>query len=429
MFTQCPTCQTIFKLSAETLRAAAGEVRCGRCGEEFNALSSLAEEPQAFTAARVALPEMQPQAPVPATTSTATSAPAISSRATPVAEDPEDHQTIADDPSLAFTLPPGELDRIFVEARPHHFAPRRGPLALSGLEDLEPTDTHAAVTVARSGAAVPVSVLAPQMDRRPAQATAVGAIALPAPVPIPAPHPAATPAVIATAAPVPAPVALAAPAAPAAAAESAVPVEAVTAQARAQWIEQILPPRLDVDFGPPRETHRGRWIAAAGVLAVILIGQLVNRYRDTLAQIPVVGAPLRSLYALSGRPIEPKMNLAAFEIRPWGVTGDTTADGMLHVRASLINNGADPQPYPLLRLKLEDRFGAHVGSRDFQPAEYLHKTPQRPLGAGERADLLVDVVDPGNSAQGFELDVCERQSSGGVICANDAPATGRPRTL
>ncbi len=49
MFTQCSKCETVFKLSAEVLRAAAGQVRCGKCGEVFNALAHLAEEASAFT--------------------------------------------------------------------------------------------------------------------------------------------------------------------------------------------------------------------------------------------------------------------------------------------------------------------------------------------------------------------------------------------
>ena len=48
MYTQCSKCETVFKLSAEVLRAAGGQVRCGKCGEVFNALAHLAEDPSAF---------------------------------------------------------------------------------------------------------------------------------------------------------------------------------------------------------------------------------------------------------------------------------------------------------------------------------------------------------------------------------------------
>lgn len=43
MFTCCPACRTVFRITAETLRAAHGQVRCGRCGTQFDALEHLME--------------------------------------------------------------------------------------------------------------------------------------------------------------------------------------------------------------------------------------------------------------------------------------------------------------------------------------------------------------------------------------------------
>src|SRR5277367_949652 len=48
VYTQCSKCETVFRLSAEVLRAAGGQVRCGKCGEVFNALARLAEDSSAF---------------------------------------------------------------------------------------------------------------------------------------------------------------------------------------------------------------------------------------------------------------------------------------------------------------------------------------------------------------------------------------------
>ncbi len=44
MYTQCPECETTFRLGAEDLRRANGKVRCGDCNTVFNALEYLAEE-------------------------------------------------------------------------------------------------------------------------------------------------------------------------------------------------------------------------------------------------------------------------------------------------------------------------------------------------------------------------------------------------
>jgi predicted Zn finger-like uncharacterized protein len=45
MYTQCPECQTAFRITATVLKQAAGRVRCGGCGKAFNAIEHLSEEP------------------------------------------------------------------------------------------------------------------------------------------------------------------------------------------------------------------------------------------------------------------------------------------------------------------------------------------------------------------------------------------------
>ena len=43
MYTQCPDCSTAFRVTADVLKQAAGKVRCGGCGNAFNALEYLSE--------------------------------------------------------------------------------------------------------------------------------------------------------------------------------------------------------------------------------------------------------------------------------------------------------------------------------------------------------------------------------------------------
>ena len=57
MYTQCPDCATVFRVTAEALRAAQGDVRCGVCATSFNALENLSEA--AFR------PEAEAEAPQP----------------------------------------------------------------------------------------------------------------------------------------------------------------------------------------------------------------------------------------------------------------------------------------------------------------------------------------------------------------------------
>lgn len=46
MYTQCPQCETLFRINAVQLAQARGTVRCGVCGHAFDALESLSERPE-----------------------------------------------------------------------------------------------------------------------------------------------------------------------------------------------------------------------------------------------------------------------------------------------------------------------------------------------------------------------------------------------
>ena len=45
MFTRCPACLTQFRVRAQHLTAAGGRVRCGACGQAFDAVSRLSDQP------------------------------------------------------------------------------------------------------------------------------------------------------------------------------------------------------------------------------------------------------------------------------------------------------------------------------------------------------------------------------------------------
>src|ERR1700683_3218074 len=157
VFTQCSKCETVFRLSAEVLRAAGCQVRAGKCGEVFNALAHLAEDASAFTPGESSF-ELETRA----DNILESPAPPSPQRALPSAEEfdppgveiarlqildwnendasdtpdaPHTPAAESDDPaaeqlgetSLEFTLPPGELDRIFVETKRGGVRPRMPP--------------------------------------------------------------------------------------------------------------------------------------------------------------------------------------------------------------------------------------------------------------------------------------------------------------
>ena len=116
-------------------------------------------------------------------------------------------------------------------------------------------------------------------------------------------------------------------------------------------------------------------------------------------------------------------------MQQWGASDSApTPDGRLTIRASLRNRAEFAQPMPLLRLELEDRYGATVARRDFEPREYLKDSAQatRLLAAGAATEAEIAIVDASSDAVGYRLDVCLRDETAAVRCASTEPAGTSP---
>jgi predicted Zn finger-like uncharacterized protein len=163
-----------------------------------------------------------------------------------------------------------------------------------------------------------------------------------------------------------------------------------------------------------------KWLTAPLVLVLLL--QAIHHYRADLARHPQIGEPLMNLYGALHLPLTPEWELHAYEIKQWGVLSDPASPGTLKVRASITNRADFAQPYPLLKMVLEDRWGDQVRAREFEPAEYLDPgtSPDRLLGPQQQATAIINIVDPGPDAEGFRFDVCLRGRAG-PVCAADVP--------
>jgi hypothetical protein len=183
-------------------------------------------------------------------------------------------------------------------------------------------------------------------------------------------------------------------------------------------------PELELLATPPdraQPTSRvWQWLAAP--LLLIFLIQIVHAHRGTLARNPKLGPTVISIYRALGLNLTPEWNLHAYEIRQWGVISDPSVPGTLKVRASVKNLAEFPQPYPLLKLVLEDRWGEQVRAREFEPREYLDSASaaERMMAPAQEANATIAIVDPGPDAEGFRFDVCLRGISG-TVCASEVP--------
>ncbi|MDE2294103.1 MAG: zinc-ribbon domain-containing protein [Gammaproteobacteria bacterium] len=474
MYTQCPRCETIFRVSAEILRAAAGQVRCGRCGAAFNALAHLEERPDDFPLAGSRLAQNRHAEQILESGAGEDHRPLHHEDAAADDDhDSPDEDFAADGPgeagpgerieqlrivgppffpedeSLEFTVPPGDLDRVFI-------APERGaPPAPRWSTTPEAADSQAASADGMAPADVafeeivieaslevsleapPPAGLDPSIENAPESDAAIESDA--------AMEPAATNAPVTTI-----DVSPFGHAEPALEAESALEAEPMLAAesplASADTAGSASRPGPELDAGseampgsaaaadaallaaaaraaPPalpldRPRHRiavALWSTLAAFLVLLLAAQVVNREREFIASQTPFGEPLRALYARLGLQLPIPADLHDYQLRQWGVTDDPAANGILRVRASILNTAAAFQPYPWLRVTLTDRFGNRVGTRDFAPREYLGKPP-RLMAPGQRANATLGIVDPGKNAEGFEIDLCLRGDSGEMLC-------------
>ena len=405
MYTQCSKCETVFSLSADVLRTAGGQVRCGKCGEVFNALARLAEDSSAFTAGESSL-ELETRAdsileslgPAQGAQEAAKDGedfarPGVEIARIEIMDWPEDDSEPPsdDDRSLEFTLPPGELDRIFVESK--KAAARMPPLTPPGspASPASPTPPTAPTP--------PIARTAPTQPSQPETAP------LSQPL-VEIPHPESV------LVDVPRP------------ARNRVSGFEVPEDVRREMLagfEQHILPSLEPGGGALREVPRRSlivWLSAAIAAALLLGAQIVHQNRDWMV--------VRALYGAMGAPLPAPANLSVYQLRQWGVTGDPDANGTLRLRASILNGSAQLQPYPLLRVTLADRFGKSIGQRDFEPSECMGKPTARLLAPGERADATLEILDPGKNAEGFEIDVCLRGADRRVACANDVAPQAAP---
>lgn len=164
------------------------------------------------------------------------------------------------------------------------------------------------------------------------------------------------------------------------------------------------------------------WLAAAAVAIAALGAQIVHHNRAAVAENRVVGPLLERVYAAVGEDLGPQWSPEQYELLDWIAVADPaqTGHGNLIIRSRLLNSADRPQPYPLIWLRLLDRWEDTVAARLFRPDEYLASSPDATMMApGVPVGMELVLVDPGTDAYGFELAVCTEKEQL-VHCDTDA---------
>jgi predicted Zn finger-like uncharacterized protein len=465
MYTTCPECGTVFRISTTELRVAEGYVRCGQCSATFNALATLADElPPTVTPQQLTLPteagkgpavepkarsperEAAPDAGFLSEPDGTAAPPAPEAAATyiplPISEDtlefdiPEDSWSNffeGNTPARDAAAPVGPESAALPEAEARTSGDQPPPpapadvgasigsetvdqvglyRALSaeagspGLEDS--ADWQALLAEVQDDEAAPVYVISEEPTGEPAGDLARDVAEEPAlPEPVwnaptetgtraPAPLPADFATELPGALPLSAPELDAAP---------------LTADRPFLWA----PPAAPVAV---RSGRHWAYTAGSGLLALLLVMQVLHQQREKLATNPTLTEPLQRTYAALGLPLWPAWDLSAYQVRNSEAIADRNSPDTLDILARIAVVGDDPVGLPFVRVTLRDGLSRPLDSRVFQPAEYLGKNPRprEPVSPGTLIPVEISLRDPGKDAQGFDVDVCIMSQRAGMLC-------------
>ena len=467
MFTVCPKCALTLVVTAADLRVAQGYVRCGRCSSVFNALARLSDERKAGAPDGEPPAEASPEPVEPAPEVDADLSPLEQALTRPDEGTATEPTGATEEPvpegALEFNPDTTDVGAVFVEPPPNpqwtaaagSFKAMRAASQGAGSEAprepaSEPRESQVDVEI--DAAFLADMLREPATESEPQSSEPAHASPSPAQPPARAAHDPAP----GRAAPAPPARVMPVGASARAAArddaprtrppmEAGIPPSAVTAHGRPPAAEAAtvgMPEEstsVPLDIAEDEDTvatddtaqrplyarlSPQAWSAGAALALLVLLAQIVNHYRDELATNPRFNRPLSALYGSLGVQLMPHWDLRAYDVRQLGASADPAGTGLITVRASIKNAGPQPQPLPLLRVTLQDRFGNRIAARDVAPRFYVpHTMPDSSyLAGGQRIDAEMGFVDPGANAVGFEIDACLPSSGGGVTCANDLAA-------
>lgn len=174
-------------------------------------------------------------------------------------------------------------------------------------------------------------------------------------------------------------------------------------------------PDAPFDGLPPGRPRQPRhWAATVALVLVnifLLAGlavQLVHWHRYDLLADARFSAPLQDAYRLLEMPLEPPRKLAKIRLSRSEVASHADYPSALRLTAVLENRAPHPQPWPHIRIDLEDRWGEPVGARYFSANEFLRnpESAQQAMPPGERFAVELAIQDPGATAVGFQARPC-----------------------
>ncbi|MGF6096321.1 DUF3426 domain-containing protein [Pseudomonas sp. 18175] len=161
-------------------------------------------------------------------------------------------------------------------------------------------------------------------------------------------------------------------------------------------------------YAQKRPSSVGRrllWILLVLIAAAGLAGQYIAYQFDDLARQDTYRPWFQQLCPTLGCTVPSRVDIAHIKSSNLVVRSHPDFAGALVVDAIIYNRATFSQPFPLLELRFADLNGGLIASRRFKPAEYLsgelagvsEMPSQTPI------HISLDILDPGNKAVNYSL--------------------------
>ncbi|WP_454862878.1 DUF3426 domain-containing protein [Pseudomonas hormoni] len=176
---------------------------------------------------------------------------------------------------------------------------------------------------------------------------------------------------------------------------------------RAEVLQDLTDDPLQLDWQKRRSPWGRRllWLLLILLGAGALVGQYVAYHFDELARQDQYRPWFQQLCPQIGCTVPSKVDIAKIKSSNLVVRSHPEFNGALVVDAIIYNRAPFSQPFPLLELRFADLNGHLIASRRFKPGEYLNgdlegmaeMPPQTPI------HIALDILDPGAKAVNYSL--------------------------
>ncbi|MBV2134851.1 DUF3426 domain-containing protein [Pseudomonas sp. MAP12] len=178
-------------------------------------------------------------------------------------------------------------------------------------------------------------------------------------------------------------------------------------QLRAEGLRHLNDEPLQLDWQAPRANWGRRllWLLLILLALAGLAGQYIWHHLPELARQEQWRPWFEKACPLLGCSLPPRVDVSLIKSSNLTVRSHPTHPGALTVDAIIYNRGDFAQPFPLLELRFEDINGQPLASRRFKPGEYLSgelagrtsMPPQTPI------HIALEILDPGAQAVNYSL--------------------------